>query len=446
VVATATGLALIAAGFAGLLPQAGAFFGAGSALLLAGLFFCAYLYRRPPTRVLYGRGWPALTWLGLRSAADRPGRSLTAIAVIGSAAFILISVDAFRRDAHAGATLPPGVGGYRLMAESVLPIVHDLGSEAGREALNLGGLEAATIEPLRLRPGDDASCLNLYRPQNPRILGVRGTFIARGGFAFGDSVAETEAERANPWRLLERSEPDAIPAIADANSLTYVLHRAVGDEIVIETGGAPIRLRIVAALADSVFQSELIVSEAAFVRAFGQQTGYRVLLVDTPAADEAAVTGMLEDALTDFGVDVSSTAARLAEYHQVENTYLSTFQTLGGLGLLLGTLGLAAVVLRNVLERRRELALLRAVGYERRDFLVMLLSETGSVLIAGLIVGGASAALAIAPALMERGGRLPVSAPAVLLLSLVGAAGVLATIVAARAATSGALLQSLKSE
>ena len=39
----------------------------------------------------------------------------------------------------------------------------------------------------------------------------------------------------------------------------------------------------------------------------------------------------------------------------MENTYLSTFQTLGGLGLVLGTFGLAAVLLRNVLERRREL-------------------------------------------------------------------------------------------
>ena len=65
----------------------------------------------------------------------------------------------------------------------------------------------------------------------------------------------------------------------------------------------------------------------------------------------------------DLGADAMPTAERLAEFHTVENTYLSTFQTLGGLGLLIGTVGLAAVVLRNVLERRRELALLRAVGY-----------------------------------------------------------------------------------
>ena len=72
---------------------------------------------------------------------------------------------------------------------------------------------------------------------------------------------------------------------------------------------------------------------------------------------------MFERELAEFGVDAVGTAERLAAFHRVENTYLSTFQALGGLGLLLGTFGLAAVMFRNVLERRRELALLRAVGY-----------------------------------------------------------------------------------
>ncbi len=77
------------------------------------------------------------------------------------------------------------------------------------------------------------------------------------------------------------------------------------------------------------------------------------------------MTTLLEDRLSDFGVDVTDTRARLTAYHQVENTYLSTFQALGALGLLLGTFGLAAVLARNVLERRRELGLLGAIGFTR---------------------------------------------------------------------------------
>ena len=62
---------------------------------------------------------------------------------------------------------------------------------------------------------------------------------------------------------------------------------------------------------------------------------------------------------------MTATAERLAAYLSVENTYLTTFQALGGLGLVLGSLGMAVVLLRAIWERRAELALLRALGYRR---------------------------------------------------------------------------------
>ena len=96
------------------------------------------------------------------------------------------------------------------------------------------------------------------------------------------------------------------------------------------------------------------------------------------------MTELLESRLSDFGVDVASTAERLAGFHRVEYTYLSTFQMLGGLGLVLGTLGLGAILLRNVLERRRELALLRALGYTQSDFLTMVVAENVLLLVGGL--------------------------------------------------------------
>ena len=124
------------------------------------------------------------------------------------------------------------------------------------------------------------------------------------------------------------------------------------------------RLRLVAALRDSIFQGELVMSEANFVRLFPDRRAIGCCSSDGARARQRA-SASIENALADFGADATGTAERLAQFHRVENTYLSTFQTLGGLGLLLGTVGLAAVLLRNVLERRRELALLGAVGYRR---------------------------------------------------------------------------------
>ena len=124
-------------------------------------------------------------------------------------------------------------------------------------------------------------------------------------------------------------------------------------------------------------------SERAFVRAFPEWEGYRFFLIDAPRGQTREITELLESRLTDFGADVASTAERLAGFHRVEYTYLSTFQMLGGLGLVLGTLGLGAVLLRNVLERRRELALLRALGYRKADFFAMVMAENILLLCAG---------------------------------------------------------------
>jgi putative ABC transport system permease protein len=189
--------------------------------------------------------------------------------------------------------------------------------------------------------------------------------------------------------------------------MTYVLHRRLGDELVIDpTSDHPIRLRLVAALADSIFQGELLISEKNFLRAFPDQPGYRFFLIDPPPQKAADVTGLLESALADYSFDVTSTSQRLAVYHRVENTYISTFQSLGALGLLLGTIGLAAVLARNVLERRRELALLSAVGYRRSHLALMILAENALVLVAGLAIGAACALVAIAPAIASRGGHM----------------------------------------
>ncbi len=286
-------------------------------------------------------------------------------------------------------------------------------------------MEDVRFEPFRLRPGDDTSCLNLYQPANPRMLGVRDVFAQSGRFRFSASLAETEAERANPWLLLARTYPDeAIPVIADANSLAYVLHKALGDDIEVTGGGAVRRLRVVAALRDSLFQRELLIAESAFVRIFPEQEGYRFLLAETPSGRTAEVTSAIEGGLAPFGADVMPSADRLAEFHRVENTYLATFQMLGGLGLVLGTVGLATVLLRNVVERRRELALFRAVGYEPRHVRVMLLSESVSLLVAGLVIGAVAAAVATIPTLLERGGRVPMSATGLLLLTSVFGVGV----------------------
>jgi ABC-type antimicrobial peptide transport system permease subunit len=446
VLLAAAGIALILAATLDLVAPAGSFFAAGAMLLGAALCFCAAMFRRRVGDEVEGRGWPSVARLGLRNTTYRPARSVLSVAVIASATFILVSVDAFRRDGGAAAgERSSGTGGYALFVETLVPAAHDPHTDEGRQALNLVGLEGATIEPFRLLPGDDASCLNLYVPTRPRILGANDAFIDQGRFTFQESLAVTDEDRANPWRLLRLREPGVIPVIVDANSLTYVLHRRVGDELPITYGNRDITLRIVASLRDSMLQSELVMSQADFVELFPDQQGYQVFLIESAEA-ASELTAQVEDALTEFGGDATATAERLAAFHRVENTYLSTFQTLGGLGLLLGTIGLAAVMLRNVLERRRELAMLGALGFRRHHFILMSAAETVLLLASGLGAGALCAAVAVAPTVAERGGRLPISSAGLLVVFAVFFTGLLSSLAATRLVSRAPLLQSLRTE
>ncbi len=438
---------LVAAAMLGAMNPVGAFFGAGGLLVVAGCAAFATWLRRPGARSVQ----PGLVRFGVDYARWRPTRSVLSAALIAFACFVIVAVGAFRRDpAGASAARDSGTGGFALMAEAVVPLMFNPNTSAGRDELSLAGyaeLDGTRVSRFRLRPGDEASCLTLYQPTNPRIVAPEAAFLDEGRFTFAQSLAATDAERTNPWRLLERQFDDgAVPAIADQTSLTYVFHRQVGDDIVLAPEGrAPIRLRIVGTLADSVLQSELIIGERDFVRLFPHLEGYRVWMIEAPAESTAAVTTLLEDRLSDFGVDVVDTGARLSAYHQVENTYLSTFQALGALGLLLGTLGLAAVLARNVLERRRELGLLSAIGFTPRHLRAMVTAESLVLVAAGVAIGTIAALVAIAPALAERPHAVPAGSLGLLLAAVVATA-LVAALGAVRLARAVRVVEALQAE
>jgi hypothetical protein len=437
-------LALIAGAVAGRVPATGAFFGAGALVLGAQLAFVrSGLAGHPP----WARAFSRPRDLGLRGASFRPGRSVLSVALVAAATFLIVAVGVFRHPEGAAAGgRHSESGGYALVATSLVPLHHDPATAEGREALGLSsGLPSGLrIDRFRMRSGDDASCLNLYQPQSPTVLAPSEPFVREGRFVFQATLARTPEAKANPWRLLEQETEDgAIPVIADANSLAYVLKRKLGETMTLE--GTGVTVRFVAALAPGLFQGELLMGERQFLQAFPNEAGYRFFLVETPPGGAGAAAEALESRLADFGFDATEVGARLAAYHRVENTYIATFQTLGALALVIGTVGLATVIVRNAVEQRQQLALLRAVGFRRRDLARQVSAENALLLGLGLGTGSVAAALAILPALAERGGAVPVVWILVLLAG-VALAGFIATRAAVATVARMPLVESLRSE
>ena len=365
--------------------------------------------------------------LALKNAARQPGRSLTSVQTLSLACCIIVAVGANRHDA------PPETA-YAFVAESALPLHHSLATSDGRFELGFSDrdselLSASEIFPFRVLPGEDVSCLNLYQPQKPQILGAP------------DAMLENP-----PWSRLRLVQPESgkAPAIGDENSLRWILHHNPEDDFIVQDEfGKPLSLAL-ETVSDSLFQSQLIISESNFTKYFPSQSGYQFFLIKTPPDLRQETAQVLEKTLVDYGFDLTSASDRLASYRAVENTYISTFQSLGGLGVLLGTFGLALVLFRNIIERRGELATLRAFGFRRQLLSRMLFLESCFLLAVGMLIGIVAGLVAI----LGSQGHLP-SFPWLSLtitLLLIFGFGIIANAVAVAVALRSPLLSTLKSE
>lgn len=437
--------------FGGLTWQMVCFFLAGFSCLTAGLYLLnAALRRRSRSDQVRGAA-SSIPGLAIANAARSPMRSMLTTALIAFATFVIVAVAAGRRNPLSETPdLKSGNGGFSLVAESAQPVLFDFNTVEGRSRLGLKDEsslpDGVTIFPFSMKPGSDASCVNLYQTRIPTLLGASDGFIARGGFRFADTPGE------KPWTLLNEDVEaidgvPVVPVIGDMNTLMYSLKKGIGSVIMVPNETDPqYALKVVGMLDGSVFQGVLIMADDNLKRLESEVAGYRYFLVDTPdIADMARTSTVLESRLNDYGLDAEPVSERLAGFLAVQNTYLSTFQMLGGLGLLVGTFGLAAVMMRNVVERRREIALMRAVGFTTVRVARLILVENWVLLLWGILLGTGSALLAMLPHLRSTGADLPWPLLAGT-LAAVAIIGSLAAVFAVRAATTMSIRDNLAAE
>lgn len=416
------------------------FFAAGVALLIGGLLVGKQLMQRALRRRWRGRSLGALA---LRNMAASPRRSLLVVGLLAGATFVVVAVAANARDVlRADPRHNPATGGFSLRAVSAAPLAYDLSTPAGRENLGFSTDDEATmarcvVMPFFVSPGEDVSCLNLSRPQSPRLLGVTDAMIRRDGFRLSGAKA---------WTALSGSSSSTVPAFGDADTVRWTLHSGPGKVYAThDAHGRPLQLKFVGLIHGGLFARELLVHESAFRRLYPSVSGYSYFLIETAQGQEQTVAEVLRRNLGDYGLQVRTTSEAIAEVMSVQNTYLSIFLALGGLGLLLGTVGLVAVIVRGALERRQELALLLATGFDELRVARLLIIEHGGLLVAGVVLGTVAALLAVAPQLVSAQAAVNWTA---LLAVLAGVlvTGLMSCVFGVRISLRGPLLAALRSE
>jgi len=367
----------------------------------------------------------SLIGLSLANATRRRGRSMLFIALIASTTFLVLSISAFRLDPadQSNTDSRNGNGGFVYIGETAFPVYHNISTVHGREGLSIQPddekyLEQSNIDIVLFRTGggDNSSCLNLYQTGSPRILGVPVEALKKrrevhyGSFHFAKPRESYSVFESSNWSAIQRPvtiDSDGIrrvPVIIDANTARYALHLygGLGDVYELDDGAnGMIRCEVVGLLSNSVLQGDILMGEENFLKLFPESVGYQFFLFGLQSRNRQPLDdrtlGILYNLLGDYGFQGEPTSDRLRKLFAVQNTYLSTFQSLGGIGLLLGIFGLAVIQYRNVLERRKELALLLAIGFSKPRVIMLLLYESFTLLAWGLGLAVLASAFALLP-------------------------------------------------
>jgi len=365
-------------------PNPGLSFGAGILMLFSGLaVFRAALTPSPfstPTR------W-TLTGLAFAQLSRNTTRGLTVAGLLATGIFMVAGAGAFRlTPAHDPSHQGPG-GGFRWVMQTSQPIARDMNNPIERESLGLDTIKTDwNAVPFRVREGDEASCLNPGRAQQPTVWGVQPAQLAdRFTFTHGN------------WDSLSAPlEHGEIPCVADLTTLQWALKTSVGGRTTLRAeDGSELILRVVGAIQASALQGAVIIHADDFQRVFPSTSGATLFFIDAP--NEESLVPLIGRRLLESGPEFTPIPERLETFFAVQNTYIAIFQSLGGMGMMLGLFGLAIVTRRNLLERRTEIAVLRGMGFEPTKIRRLLALEHSWLLLGGTGLGLLAAIITLWP-------------------------------------------------
>ena len=260
------------------------------------------------------------------------------------------------------------------------------------------------------------------------------------------AVARTQL-RAGSLGTLTANDIAVSTEKADASSL------AVGTSIKVTYAGQSRTLTVTATyVKDAVLAQDFVVDLSAMDALGVPPSDRAVYVVVRPDADRAQVQKAAAAVVADLPTVTVSNQQQLADaQHEQIDRLLFIVYALLGLAVVIAVLGIVNTLALSVMERTREIGLLRAVGLSRAQLRTMIRLESVSIAVLGAVLGvvlGIAFGVAIQRSLATQGMEiLAIPGWQLLIFVLVAAVvGVLAAVVPGRRAARMGVLQAIASE
>ena len=375
-------LTLVLAGGAALLPPVGrlplfgylsAFFIiAGFSLLMPLLLHAFTLALHPPLRFLFG----AEGHLASRSLSASPGRisvlAMSLATAVAMMASVAIMVESFRQTVQVWAD-------QTLRADLFLKPSAQVGNS------NDSTIPAAAIEIVRATPGvaavDGFRSLDFIYQGNLAVLGAGewATLVQHGNLLFTDGRSPREVMSGDVSGKALASEPFAIHYGISA-----------GDHIAIDTPSGKRIFQIADIYYDySNDRGTVVIDRGTYRELFHDDAASTLAIYLNPGTDSSRVAEELYESLGSMGYQFLITpnaALQQAVLRVFDRTFSITY-ALEIVALAVAALGIANSLLAFVIERRRELGILRVLGATRSQLRNIILAEAALVGLLGNIAG-----------------------------------------------------------
>ncbi len=339
-------------------------------------------------------------------------RNLGITGLIAMGTFVIVITGAYHRTFYGNGIDPKsGTGGFLLWTETSVPLPARLDNSMLQEKfdINLNNdplFWNARFIPLLQLEGNDASCLNLNHVTNPSVIGVP-ELLLNGRFTF--TTIDPAWKNNFSWKTLGKEiSPGIIPGFVDETVLTWGLGKKIGDTLFyLDESGESIGVKLLGALDNSIFQGKILISDGMMRKYFPSGAKYTLMLIEGEPSNQQELIHKIESVFADNGMMVTPAIEQLGKFNAVQNTYLSVFMLLGGLGILLATFGLGFFFIRDLMARQKELALFVSLGFEKQRTMLLATGGYFILLIAGIAIGKITALIAILPLLFSSGYQFP---------------------------------------
>jgi putative ABC transport system permease protein len=186
---------------------------------------------------------------------------------------------------------------------------------------------------------------------------------------------------------LARTLPGTTKVLASEPFATK-FHLGVGDRFVFGTPSGPTTFTIAAIYNDySSDAGVVLLDRSSYRRIFGDDAINSLAVYAAPGADLAALRTAIVRRTAPLAIDVQTTRELRALVIQIFNRTFAITYALYVISIAIAVLGVVSTLFALVLERRREIALLRYLGLRSRDVRRMVYVEAGAIGLLGGVTG-----------------------------------------------------------